>query len=52
MILRMIKKRDLASFLGSKSPYSMFCIKEALKNWSTLLGVAGWEDGFCSQLRE
>lgn len=38
MILRI--KRDLASFLGSKSPYSMFCIKEALNNWSTL-GVAG-----------
>lgn len=30
----------------------MFCIKEALNNGRTLLGVAGWEDGFCSQLRE
>lgn len=51
MILRMVK-RDLASFLGSKSPYAIFCIKEALNNWRMLLGEAGWEGGFHSQPRE
>lgn len=45
-------KRDLAPFLGSKSPYAMFSIKKSPEQLEDAAWAAGREGGFHSQLRE